>query len=108
MTHADLRVTVPKQDCRQGFPLDSVDENPPANSGIQVLSLIQEDPRCHGAIKPTHTKPWVCAQQPEKPRQQEARPVLLESSPHSPQPEKSLHSEKEAAKNKQKFLKRIK
>ena len=66
MTHADLRVTVPKQDCRQGFPLDSVDENPPANSGIQVLSLIQEDPRCHGAIKPTHTKPWVCAQQPEK------------------------------------------
>lgn len=98
MAHADLRVTFPKQDRRQGFPGGSVGENSPASSGTWVLFLIQEDPACPGAR----------AAQPEQPWQREARLAPLESSPRAPQPEKSPHSDTEAAKNKQTFFKRIK
>ena len=73
MAHADLRVTFPKQDRRQGFPGGSMGENPPASSGTRVLSLIREDPACSGA----------CAPQPEQPLQREARLALPESSPRA-------------------------
>ena len=60
--------------------------------GTQVLSLVQEDPTCHGATKPdSHTR-WACtpkahALQQEEPRWG-ARVLPLERSPRSPQLEK--------------------
>lgn len=35
------------------FPGGAVDKNLPADAGTQVQSLLQEDPTCHGASKPT-------------------------------------------------------
>lgn len=71
--HTLTSVTFPKQDCRQGFPGDSVGENLPASSGTRVLSLIREDPVCPGPR----------AAQPEQPRQREASLALPESSPRA-------------------------
>ena len=80
-----------------------------------------EDPTCHGASKPVCHNYWTCALEPgscncwahvpqlrkpthprastpqEKPPQWEARAPQLESSPHSPQLEKSLCSNDDSA-----------
>ena len=71
--------------------------------------MIQEDPTCQAATKPVHHNCWACALEPgsfnywvlrsayprapapqqEKPPQWEAHTLQLESSPHSPQLEKT-------------------
>ena len=86
-----------------------------------VEYLVQEDPTCHGAIKPVYHNYWICALEPgscnhwmkpvyprarapqqEKAQQWEACASQLESSPHSPQLEKSLRSNVDPARPKNK------
>ena len=52
----------------------------------RVWSLVQEDSTCHRATGPMHNNCWACApqslcSQQERPLQQEARAVQLESGP---------------------------
>ena len=88
--------------------------------GTWVWALIQEDPTCRGATKSVHHNHWACAlesgsrnyaahalqllepvcleprpQQQENPLQWEAHSLQLESSPRSPQLEKSPLSNKD-------------
>ena len=37
----------------ENFPGGAVVKNPPADAGTQVRALVQEDPPCCGATKPT-------------------------------------------------------
>ena len=87
-----------------------------------VLSLVWENPTCHVAFQPMHhnysaralepsscicwahmlkllksAPPKACPLQQEKPQQIEALTLQLESSPHSPKPEKSLSSNEDPA-----------
>ena len=50
-----------RKTCRPG---GAVDKNPLANAGLWVLSLVREDPTCHGATKPMCHNYWACALQP--------------------------------------------
>jgi len=45
------------------FPGGPEVKNPPANSGSQIQSLLQEDPTCHSAAKPVYHS--YCASAPE-------------------------------------------
>ena len=80
------------------------------NVGDRVQSLGQEDSTCHGATKPMMlcsrvwepqllklALPEAYAPQQENPLWWEAPTPELESSPYSPQLEKSLHSHKDPA-----------
>ena len=55
--------------------------------GTWVQSLVQEDPTCHGATKPSCSR--ACVLQPEKPPKWEAHTSKLDSSPHFQQLEKA-------------------
>ena len=86
-------------------------KNPPTKAGETVQSLIQEDPTCCGATKPTHYNYLACALElgavtaeapeavlcNEKPPQGEAREPQLESRPHLLQLERGPHSSKDPA-----------
>jgi len=81
----------------------------------RVQSLIRKDPTCHRATKPMPhsygvcaleprgpqllkpTCPRVCAPQQEKPQQQGAHKLQLETRPHSPQLEKSPRGNEDPA-----------
>ena len=80
---------------------------------IRVRSLVWEDPPCHRATEPECHNYWACALEPrqepqllkptcpracalkQKPLQWEACATQQKSSPYSPQPEKSLHGNKD-------------
>ena len=97
--------------------------------GTWVLSLIQEDPTCHGATKPMHHSYWVHALEPmscnywawmpqllsphaleplictEEPPQREACTAQLESSPQLPKLEKAHVQQWEPSATKNKIFK---
>ena len=65
----------------------------------QVWSLVREDPTCLAATKLTHHNYWACALEPGNCnyRSPGAHAPQQESSPHSPQLEKGLSSNKDLA-----------
>ena len=72
---------------------------------IQFLPLVQEDPTCHRATKPMCHNYWACVLEPgnQSYRSQGYRKPSdpqPESSPHSPQLEKSRHISEVPAKSK--------
>ena len=93
----------------RGFPGGSVVESPPASAGD--TGLIPDPGGSHmpwsswtwelQLPKPTHLR--ACAPQQKKPGQWEARTTQLESSPGSPQLEKSPRSHEDPAQPKSKW-----
>ena len=77
----------------EGFPGGLTAKNPPANTGTQVRSLVQEDPICLRATKPMRHRYWspAHAQSPCSKTRKTPR-TTTKSSPHSPQLEKA-HNE---------------
>ena len=73
-----------------------VDKNPPASAGGLCCRKI---PHATGLLSPVCCTaacvPRACALQQEKPPHWEAQAPQLESSPHSVQVEKSLHSKED-------------
>ena len=87
------------------FPAGPVNKNLLDNARTPVWSLVCKDSTCCRATKPMYHNYWAhatraCAQQQKKPPQQEALTLQLESSPHSPQLEKSSCSNKDPVKPK--------
>ena len=103
-----------------GFPGGSLINNPLANAGNAGSTSVREDPTCCGVIKVVCRNYWACALEPgnhnyralvpqllkpahsrgcilqqEKLPQWKACTQQLESSPHFPEWEKSLHSNKD-------------
>ena len=120
--HTDEHLEEPKLETNQ-MSTNSRTHLPMQETRIQ--SLIQEDPTCPGATKPVRHNYWACALEPtshnhwsrhtlqpaleEKPPQWEARTrQATRQEPHSPQREKSPHSNEDPVQPKRKnFFKKI-